>query len=536
MTSPLLEVRDLSIFFPANKLEAVSKLSFSLEPGKTLAIVGESGSGKSLTALSAMQLLPKGAYLSEQSKILYKGIDLLSKTEKEMRDIRGCKISLVFQEALVALNPVLRIGDQLLECFKTKQNLSKKDRLEKSYSLLEEVGLENPKQCFKSYPFELSGGMQQRCVIAMAIAGDPEVLIADEPTTALDVNIQAKILELLYSLKEKRKMSMLFISHDLAVVSDVADDILLLKKGKEIEKSPCRAFFNDPQSNYARTLLSSIPDTKSRQVPLEETNKILSVHDLKVHFPIKKGLLKRTVDHVKAVDGISFNLKKGETVALVGQSGSGKTTAAMALLNLQKKTSGEEVLEGEKINPESSFSQKFLRQNMQVIFQDPYASLNPRAYVFDSMIEGLLAQKRIKKREDGIPIVDRLLEQVGLSPEVKWRYPHEFSGGEKQRICIARALTLRPKLLVLDEPTSALDVTVQMQILKLLEDLQKKRGLSYLLITHNLGVVSYLAHRTLVMYKGKIVEQGETKKLLESPEHPYTKKLLEAMPLIKNEL
>ena len=532
MAKPLLEIQDLSISFKDQGNPAVSKLNFTLDEGKTLAIVGESGSGKSLTALASLQLLPNGAFLSKNSKIIYKGEDLLCQTEKQMRAIRGSEISLIFQEALVALNPVLRVGDQILECFKPSLGLNKQEQKDKAHSLIEEVGLENPEQIFKSYPFELSGGMQQRCVIAMAIACDPKVLIADEPTTALDVNIQAKILELLKKIQKQRKMSMLFISHDLAVVSDLADDIILLKKGKQIEKGPCENFFKEPKSDYGKKLLSSVPSQDARKLPLENAQEILKVSDLKVYFPIKKGLFQRTVDHVKAVDHVSFDIKKGETVSIVGESGSGKTTSAMALLSLLERNGGDITFDGKIIHQGSSESSKFLRENMGVIFQDPYASLNPRSLVYDSMIEGLVAQKKIKHKRDGIPIVDRLLQQVGLNPEVKWRYPHEFSGGEKQRICIARSLTLRPKLLVLDEPTSALDVTVQKQTLDLLEDLQDKRGLSYLLITHNLGVVAYLAHRTLVMYKGKVVEQGDTKSILENPQHPYTQKLLAAMPRI----
>ena len=535
MKSPILEVKNLILTFPhRNNLKAIDDLSFSLKKGETLGIVGESGSGKSLTSLAIMQLLPNGAYLSPSSKIYYEGKDLLELTEKQMRSVRGKKISLVFQEALVALNPVLTIGQQLLEIILRSDNTSKKEGREKAHSLLDEVGIESPKQCFRSYPFELSGGMQQRCVIAIAIACKPDILIADEPTTALDVIVQDQILELFKKIQDKHKMSMVFISHDLAVVSQVADRVLILKKGKLVESGLCSEVFKKPKSDYGKNLLKSIPETEARQdlKSIKNNETLLNIEKLKVYFPIKKGIFKRTVDHVKAVDDVSFAVKQGETVGLVGQSGSGKTTAAMAVLSLVERTSGDFTFAGKKINDNKKETLDFLRRNMQVIFQDPYASLNPRKLVYDSMIEGLISQKKIKEPKEALSLVDELLEQVSLPKDAKWNYPHEFSGGEKQRICIARALTMSPKILVLDEPTSALDVTVQMQVLQLLEKLQKEKGLAYFLITHNLGVLAYLSHHSLVMYRGKIVEQGETKKILENPQHSYTQKLLAAMPAL----
>ena len=489
MSSPLLEVKDLSLTFPhRNNLRAISNLSFTLQQGETLGIVGESGSGKSLTSLAIMQLLPEAAYLSQESKVFFKGKDLLQRTEKEMRFIRGQEISLVFQEALVALNPVLTIKQQLLESI-YKSTINKKNGNKRALELLSEVGIDNPKQCLNSYPFELSGGMQQRCVIAMSIACEPKVLIADEPTTALDVVVQEQILDLFQKVQKKHGMSLIFISHDLAVVSQIANRVLILKKGQQVESGLCKDVFKKPKTEYGKKLLSSIPSPKPRKKikEISKNKEVFDVQQLKVYFPIKKGLFKRTVGHVKAVDGISFSVKQGETVGLVGQSGSGKTTAAMAVLSLIERTSGDFTFVGRKINDASIESMQFLRRNMQVIFQDPYASLNPRKQVFDSIIEGMIAQKKIKTPKEAIPIVDELLDQVSLSKKVKWNYPHEFSGGEKQRICIARALTMNPKLLVLDEPTSALDVTVQMQVLELLESLQKKKGCLIFLLLITLG-------------------------------------------------
>lgn len=515
---PLLSVKNLSVKF--GDTTVVNNIHFEIFPGQTLALVGESGSGKSLTALAIMQLLPLTAKLDQQSCIYMQGQDLLLKSELMMQKVRGSEISMVFQEAITALNPVLTIGHQIDEVLKAhKRERSHKRILE----CLDEVGITDPKHCAASYPHQLSGGMKQRAMIAIALAAEPKLLIADEPTTALDVTIQAQVLELMQAIQQKRQMSVLFITHDIGIVKKIADHVVVMKQGEVVEQKPVEAFFQHPEHEYSKHLFDSIPSAanREREVIAENRDVVLKAQDLKIHYPIKKGVFKRVVGHVKAVDGVSFELQAGKTLALVGESGSGKTTAGLGILDLLKVTSG---------NIEYQHGSELDRKNYQIIFQDPYSSMNPRMMIADIISEGMRAQKlKVSPQK-----IDELLTMVGLEPQYKYRYPHEFSGGQRQRICIARALALEPKVLICDEPTSALDVSVQMHVLKLMVKLQQKLDLSYLLITHDFSVVSYLADEVAVMYQGKIVEQGQVNTILESPQHEYTKKLLASVPLIDN--
>ena len=535
MSNDIIHIKHLSIAFGRfAKQRAVDDVSFSIQKGQSLSLVGESGSGKSLTALAMMQLLPHTARVASKSQVLFNGRDLLTVPEKKMRQIRGRHLGMIFQDAMSAFNPVLTIGQQLHEVVNLHHSLKRQAARQHVLNLLEEVGIHDPDFCYRAYPHELSGGMRQRAMIAMALCGDPSLIIADEPTTALDVTIQAQVLDLLLKLKKTKNVSLLFISHDLAVVSKLADEIVVLKNGAIVEQAVARRFFQHPQQQYSKDLLAAIPQNHVQHEPAQGTPALLTVENLQVYFPIRKGILKRTVGHVKAVDNISFNLPMGQTMALVGESGSGKTTTGKAILRLLPVTAGNVRFAQNNLTTLANKAVRPLRANMQFIFQDPYASLNPRMLVVDCIAEGLLALKKCRSRKAATAKIDQLLEQVDLPLDAKWRYPHEFSGGQRQRICIARALALEPQLLILDEPTSALDVSIQMQILKLLQRLQQDLNLSYLLITHNLSVVAYMAHTVAVMYRGKIVEQGATKALLTNPQHDYTKQLLASVPTINS--
>lgn len=534
----LLEIEQLDIAFGRDaqphtqQHKAVSGMSLSIQKGQCLGLVGESGSGKTLTALSILQLLPNAARVNANSKILFHGENLLNYSENAMRKIRGRCISMIFQDAMSAFNPVFTIGQQLTEILKYHQRISHKKAKQKAIILLDEVGIKDPEYCLKTYPHQLSGGMRQRAMIAMALSCEPELLIADEPSTALDVTIQAQVITLLKKLKQTRNMTLLFISHDLAVVSQIADDVAVMEKGTKVEDTRASEFFEQPQHDYSQKLLRAIPPTTTRHTKVEKQKTLLSLQNLKVYFPIKAGILKRTVGHVKAVDDISFTIPAGQTLALVGESGSGKTTTGKAILKLLNKTSGNIIFNGTDLSHLSRQATQQLRRDSQIVFQDPYSALNPRMLIVDSIAEGLIAQKHCRNRQALFNKVDQALIKVGLPIEAKWRYPHEFSGGQRQRICIARALALEPKLLILDEPTSALDVSIQMQILELLAQLQQEQGLSYLLITHNLSVVAYMAHHTAVMRQGKIVEQGQTNQILNAPQHTYTQQLLACVPML----
>lgn len=533
MSTPLLDVIDLTVGLHQkhHDVNLIRKISFCVERGQTLALVGESGSGKSLTALAIMQLLPPALYIQPTSTILLEGKDLLTFSEVEMRKVRGRKIAIIFQEAITALNPVLTIGKQIEEVLQVHFNLSRSAQYQRSLDLLEEVGIPDPSYHYNVYPHQLSGGLKQRAMIAIALAGEPTLLIADEPTTALDVTLQAQILKLLKDLQQKRGMGLIFITHDLGIVYEIADSVAVMYRGEIVESASVENFFKAPTHPYSKKLFSSLPNLMTRNSSSNSNNTIiLDVNALKVYYPIKKGLLKRTVGYVKAVDDISLNLKEGSTLALVGESGSGKTTTGMAILRLAPITSGEVCFEGKNIAKVSQDRLRSIRSDLQVVFQDPYASMNPRMLVGDIIAEGMRIQK-IPRAERNRRI-DQLLESVGIEASAKNRYPHEFSGGQRQRICIARALAVEPRLLICDEPTSALDVSAQMQVLNLLTKLQQQLGLSYLLITHNIAVVSYMADDVAVMHKGKIVEAGTVHQVLSAPQHPYTKKLLNAVPQV----
>lgn len=521
----MLSIKNLSIFI--NRKKIVNKLNFSIEKGQCLGLVGESGSGKSITASAIMQLLPIGATISENSQIQFKQQDLLTLTEAQMRHYRGRQIAMIFQDATAAFNPVMRIKHQIQEALKHQKDLNKKQQKEYALNLLDKVGIKETRRCYAAFPHELSGGMRQRAMIAMALSGKPELIIADEPTTALDVTIQAQVIELLCRLQQQEKLTLLFISHNLAIISQIADHIAVMQKGQLIEYGSARKFFSRPNHDYSRKLLSAASglDTITRENTIEDT-KLSTITQLSHYFYGKRKInFKRNV--VKAVDDVSFSLYSGKTVAMIGESGSGKTTVAKVMTGLHAFSSG-------KIYFNHKPLQHSPRRDIQIIFQDPYGSLNPRRTVADSIVEGMSAQKTVTKKSEQLAIVDQLLPRVGLNSEDKWRYPHEFSGGERQRICIARALALRPKLLILDEPTSALDASIQMQVLELLRDLQAQYNIAYLLITHDFSVVSCLAHRVVVMHQGQLVEAGETRAVLEQPQQEYTKKLIAATPTIRS--
>ena len=545
MSRTLLQVRRLTTEFKTRRrtLTAVNEVSFEIREGQTFALVGESGSGKSVTALSVIRLLPEAARLVS-GNIHFEGKDLLALPEREMRDIRGSGISMIFQEPMTSLNPVVRVGRQITEVLMRHQHMSAKQARERAMDLLDAVKIPKPSYTIDTYAHELSGGMKQRVMIAIALACKPRLLIADEPTTALDVTIQAQVLELINDLQERFGMAILFITHDLAVVKQVADHVAVMKEGVIVEQSSNEVFFSAPQHAYSWDLFAALPAMEKRGKPLLQRkhephrptavvpteNDTLQVRDLAVYFPIRKGLFKRTVGYVKAVDGVSLELPPGRTVALVGESGSGKTTVGKGILRLIQPTLGEVIYQGQRLHEIDSSQLQQQRANLQIVFQDPYSSMNPRMLVGQIIEEGIKALNVIADAGDRRQRVLALLEQVGLDPDAHLRYPHEFSGGQRQRICIARALAVNPKIIICDEPTSALDVSVQAQILDLLNHLQARYGISYLFITHNMSVVAYFADRVAVMYQGRIVEQGEVEQVLGDPQHEYTKRLLGAVP------
>ena len=543
MSSPLLNVVNLKTSFGQNEDTefAVDDVSFSINRGETFALLGESGSGKSITALSIMRLLPAAARVN-QGNIFLDDKDLLALPEFAMRDIRGRRIAMIFQEPQTSLNPVLTVGQQIGETLKRHKNMRGVAQRRRSIELLESVGIPEADRRINEYPHQFSGGMKQRIMIAIALAGEPDLLIADEPTTALDVTIQAQVLDLLRQLQEDTGMAILFITHDLAVASEMANDVAVMRYGKIVEQNSRDSFYANPVHPYSKELFDALPSRSKRDAEVQsvqtttasdDTDALLKVRDLKVHFPIKKGLLKKTVGYVRAVDGISIDLYSGQTFAMVGESGSGKTTFGKGILQLLHASNGSVVFEGQELTQLKGKALRQKRSDIQIVFQDPYSSMNPRMMIADVIAEGMVAQGIGGSKHQRLKRVDELLEQVGLEPAHKSRYPHEFSGGQRQRICIARALAVEPKLIVCDEPTSALDVSVQAQILELLKDLQKNMGLGYLFITHNISVVEYLAHYVAVMYQGKIVEQGTVDEVLTNPQDPYTQKLLSAVPRIK---
>ncbi len=589
---------------PAGPLHALDGVDLALHAGECFALVGESGCGKSMTALSIMRLLPEAGHVSAGA-VMLEGTDLLGLPEAAMRAVRGRRVAMIFQEPSTSLNPVLTVGRQVVEVIERHTGLSGDAAKARALELLAAVGIPEGERRFGEYPFQLSGGLKQRVMIAAALAADPEVLIADEPTTALDVTIQAQILELLKKLQAERGMAVLLISHDLAVVAQMAQRVAVMYAGQIVEVATREDFFRAPQHPYSRMLFAALPTAANRggalavipgQVPaltqsfdscrfadrcalafprcraeppallphagaehsvrchLRETELagprdaaqagraagtepgdkplLLEVSGLQVHFPIRRGLLRRIAGHVKAVDGVSFGIREGRTLALVGESGCGKTTAGKALLQLIAPTAGSVKFRGLELTRLSRGELRPLRSAMQIVFQDPYASLDPRMRVADILAEGIQALGVTVGQAEVARRVDAMLEQVGLPSSARHRYPHEFSGGQRQRIAIARALAVEPRLIVCDEPTSALDVSVQAQILNLLKDLQDRLGLAYLFITHNIAVVGHLAHEVAVMHRGLIVEQGPAEEVLARPQHAYTRELLSAVPEI----
>jgi peptide/nickel transport system ATP-binding protein len=590
---PLLEVRDLVTDIDDARI--IDGVSFHVGAGETYALLGESGCGKSMTALSIMRLLPDGGRV-RSGAVELDGENVLALPEREMRQLRGGRMAMIFQEPMLALNPVIKVGEQIAEALALHQHLSGSAARDMARGLLDAVGVPDAARRLDTYPFELSGGLRQRVMIAMALAGQPRLLIADEPTTALDVTIQAQVLEVLRRLRTERQMGMLLITHDLGVVAENADRVGVMYAGELLEEGTRDAFFAAPQHPYSRMLFEALPrpgdggrlvtipgqvpkpggalegcrfaprcpfavarcrdespdwqemngqrvrchlagalpapsvrDVTVHAKPVPTAQSLLQVDGLKVYFPVRRGLLQRTVGHVRAVDDVSLKIQAGRTLALVGESGCGKTTVGKALLRLIEPTAGRIMLGGETITAKNA---PVLRRQAQMVFQDPFSSLNPRMRVADILLEGMdaLGVGAANQRRDAVA---RLLGQVGLPDDAGGRYPHAFSGGQRQRIAIARALAVSPRLVICDEPTSALDVSVQAQILNLLKDLQNDLGLTYLFITHNLGVVEYLAHEVAVMYLGRIVEHGMAADVLRAPRHPYTQALVSAVPRIE---
>lgn len=533
--TPLISIRNLSVAFNQgdSQVTAVHDVSFDIQPGQTLALVGESGSGKSVTAHSILRLLPYPVAHHPCGEIYYDGEDLLKASEKKLRKVRGNRISMIFQEPMSSLNPLHTVERQINEVLALHKGLNKKDARARTLELLTLVGIPDPEKRLASYPHELSGGQRQRVMIAMALANEPELLIADEPTTALDVTVQLKILDLLKDLQQKLGMALLLISHDLNLVRKIAHRVCVMYQGRVVEENDCTTLFSDPRHEYTQQLLAA--DPSGEPVPVDAGAKeILRVEHLKVWFPIKKGVLKRTVDHVKAVTDISFSLPQGQTLGIVGESGSGKTTLGMALLRL---IDSEGLIEcnGNRLDNLSQNDVRPLRREFQVVFQDPFGSLSPRMSISQIISEGLEIH-RIGTAAEREQMVIQALQEVGLNPDTRHRYPHEFSGGQRQRVSIARALVLKPKLILLDEPTSALDRTVQGQVVELLRDLQQKYNLSYLFISHDLAVVKVLSHQLMVIRQGQVVEQGPAGDIFASPQHDYTRQLLDAAFAIPNTL
>ena len=595
MSLPLIQIKNLKTHFYGDDVvvKAVNDISFEIKSGYTLGLVGESGSGKSVTSLSIMRLLPLSAAIHD-SQIAFLGRNLVKLPEKDMCDIRGSEISMIFQEPGTSLNPVYQVGAQVIEAIMLHQKVSKEEAVERTIELFREVGIPEPERRIFSYPHEMSGGQKQRVMIAMALSCNPKLLIADEPTTALDVTIQKQILNLIRKLRDERGMAILFITHDLGVIAEIADEVAVMFRGKIVERKDVVSLFENPEHPYTKGLLACRPqlESKFKRLPVvsdymdydlradgtadiieksvdperiiyyethgrgrllnkrselkalgfdkelnsyardatcipEDDQPLLSVDHLKVHFPIKAGVLKRTVGYIKAVDGIRFDIYRGQTLGLVGESGCGKTTAGRAILQLIRPTSGVIKYKGEEVNSQSI---KSLRGKMQVIFQDPYASLNPRLTIESMLIEAMAVHKLGSSKQDRRDRAANLLEEVGMLPEHLKRYPHEFSGGQRQRICIARALAVEPEFIICDESVSALDVSVQAQVLNLLNDLQESRGLTYIFISHDLSVVKFMADMMAVMKEGRIVEYGPSEAIYRNPKEEYTRSLIEATP------
>ncbi|UGY19482.1 ABC transporter ATP-binding protein [Bradyrhizobium septentrionale] len=521
---PLLDVSDLSVAFGHSL--AVDRVSFSIKRGECTALVGESGSGKSVSALSVLRLLPYPAASHPSGAIRFKGRDLLGSSEREMRGIRGNDISIIFQEPMTSLNPLHTIESQIGEILSLHSGISGAAARERTLELLGQVGIPEPETRLKSYPHQLSGGQRQRVMIAMALANEPDLLIADEPTTALDVTVQAQILALLAEIRARLGMSLLFITHDLGIVRRIADTVCVMNGGKIVEQGPVEQVFTAPKHAYTKALLAAEPKPDPAP-PQPDAPVVISTDNLKVWFPIKRGLLRSTVGHIKAVDGVSLAVRKGETLGVVGESGSGKTTLGLALLRLIS-SDGPIVFLGKDIQGLRFKQMLPFRLDMQIVFQDPFGSLSPRMSVADIIAEGLEVHQKQLSREEREARVIKALKDVGLDPEWRFRYPHEFSGGQRQRISIARAVVLEPNFVVLDEPTSALDMLLQAQMVDLLRDLQRKRDLTYMFISHDLRVVASLASHLIVMKSGKVEEEGPASELFKNPKSDYTRALFAA--------
>ena len=526
--APLLSVRDLSVAFCQGdrKMLAVDRISFDIRKGETVALVGESGSGKSCAALSVMKLLPYPTALHPCGQVLFKGRDLIPLSENAMRSVRGDAISIIFQEPMTSLNPLHTIEKQIAESLALHRGLTGAAARARVLELLSQVGIPEPETRLASYPHQLSGGQRQRIMIALALANEPDLLIADEPTTALDVTVQAQILKLLKELQSRLGMAMLFITHDLGIVRKVADRVCVMTKGKIVEQGPVERVYAAPTHDYTRQLLAAEP--KKEPAPLNPgAPVIVRTDDLKVWFPIKRGVLRKVVGHIKAVDGVSIELRKGETLGVVGESGSGKTTLGLAILRLIS-SQGPVVFMGNELQGLKFKDMRPFRRDMQIVFQDPYGSLSPRMSVSDVIEEGLWVHHPKMSADERERRVIRALDEVGLDAETRHRYPHEFSGGQRQRIAVARAGVLEPTFVVLDEPTSALDMLIQMQIVALLRKLQREHQLTYMFISHDLKVVSALASRIVVMRHGKVVEEGVAAEVFAAPKSDYTRALFAA--------
>ncbi|HLT23000.1 MAG TPA: ABC transporter ATP-binding protein [Bacteriovoracaceae bacterium] len=563
MTSPLLSVRDLTVEFHTAEgiTRAVNNISFDIPQGKTIGIVGESGSGKSVTSLAVMGLLQKPAAKIISGEILFNGEDLLKYDENKMRDLRGNQISMIFQEPMTSLNPVFKVGEQISEALRIHKKMTPKEAWEKAVDLLDQVGIPNPAASAHKYPHEMSGGQKQRVMIAMAISCEPKLLIADEPTTALDVTIQKQVLELMHDLQQKYKMSMMFITHDLGVIGDIADDVVVMYRSNVVEKNTAQHIFQTASHPYTKGLIACRPNLGNNprrlltvsdfmteageeikldpkkvevfdkeSVPEKSSEVLLEVKNLVTQFPIKGGLFGRTVDYHKAVNNVSFQIKKGQTLGLVGESGCGKTTLGRSVLRLIEPASGQIIYNGKDITNTSAEEMRLLRRKMQIIFQDPYSSLNPRMTVTEILTEPLIIHGIGKDRAERVDRAKWLVEKVGLKVNQMNRYPHEFSGGQRQRICIARALMLNPEFVICDESVSALDVSVQAQVLNLLLDLQEEFGLTYIFISHDLSVVNFISDNVGVMYAGEIVEMDKASNIYKNPKEEYTRTLLSAIP------
>ncbi len=528
MTETLLTADNLSVYFGSGEREvrAVRNISFEIGRGETLALVGESGSGKSVSALSILQLLPYPLARHPGGSIRFAGEELIGCPEAALRGVRGNRIAMIFQEPMTSLNPLHTIEKQIGEILKVHKGLGRTEARSRIVDLLNQVGLPEAESRLQAYPHQLSGGQRQRVMIAMALANDPELLIADEPTTALDVTIQAQILKLLKDLQRERGMSILLITHDIGIVRKVSDRVAVMTEGEIVETGPTAEIFDNPRHDYTRHLLAAEPKGNPA-VADGKASAVMEADDLKVWFPVKRGVLRRVVGHIKAVDGVSVAVREGQTLGVVGESGSGKTTLAMGLLRLEKSV-GPIRFRGNDISGMGWSQIRPLRREMQIVFQDPFSSLSPRFSVGQIIEEGLVVHGMAGDYDERRTVIAGALAEVGLDPEAQDRYPHEFSGGQRQRIAIARAIALKPRFIVLDEPTSALDMSIQAQIVDLLRELQERHGLAYLFISHDLKVVRALADEVIVMRHGRVVEQGSSRRIFETPAEPYTRALIAA--------